>query len=63
MASTFTLSQDLRLKITRQALWFAALHYVPSEGKILACIDVDEAAQILLGILDDTDMLRPLSIT
>lgn len=55
------MTQDDRLQIVARALWFSAIRYEPEEGKLLAHIDVDDAANTVLGILDDLELLAKLA--
>ena len=57
------MTQEDRFQIVARALWFSAIRYEPKEGKLLAHIDVDDAAHTVLGILDDLELLVKLPIS
>lgn len=56
-------TQDDRYHAVMCAIWFAAVRYEPADGKLLAHIDVGEAAHAVLGMLDDLELLPKLPVT
>lgn len=60
MLSTAQMTQNDRHTAVMCAIWFAATKYEPSDGRLLAHIDVVAAADAVLGMLDDLELITKL---
>lgn len=56
----FQLTQDMRLELVRNALWFSAVRYEREGQRLLASVDVEDAANSVLGMMDELGILLHL---
>lgn len=60
MASHNRMTQDKRLRMVENALWFSAKYYTPEAENLLATINVTEAAISVIAMLDSMEMIAKL---
>ena len=53
-------TQDDRLQAVMCAIWFSAKRYLPEDDVLLAILDVEDAASLVIAMLDDLEMIPKL---